>query len=202
MSVGGVMSGQQPYRNGGLRTGQQGTGNAGLRTPILIFSTMTTGLTAGVFADWSSAIMPGLSDVDDRTFVEAFQGLDAAIANPLFLGLGFTGALLSIGLSAALHLNAEHRKVLIWIGAALVGYLLVWVITLGVHEPLNVKLRDAGRLESDDDFAAARAQLDESMWTAWNTVRALAATIAFGCLTWALVIHRRLGQTTVRRAAR
>ena len=166
-------------------------GTGGLRTGTLILATMTTGLTAGVFVDWSNAIMPGLSDVDDRTFVTTFRALDAAITNPLFLGVGFTGALVFTGLSVALHRHSEHRPVLIWVTAALVGTLVVWGVTFGVNEPLNEKLRSAGTLQSDADFAAARALLDEARWTAWNTVRAVASTAAFGCLAWALAIHRR-----------
>jgi uncharacterized membrane protein len=162
-----------------------------LRTGILIAATMTTGLTAGVFADWSNTIMPGLRHVDDRTFVAAFRALDEAINNPLFLG-GVTGALLLIALSAALHFRAGQRAVLMWVGAALVAYLVMLVITFGVHEPLNEQFRAAGEPGGSADFAAARGRLDEAMWTAWNTVRAVASTIAFGCLTWALVIHRRL----------
>jgi uncharacterized membrane protein len=166
-----------------------------LRTGVLITAVMTTGLVAGVFADWSNAIMPGLREVDDRTFVAAFQALDAAITNPLFLG-GFTGALLLIGLSAALHLRAGQRPVLIWIGAALVFYLMAFVITFSVHEPLNEQLRTAGGPGLPTGLAAVRAQLDEARWTAWNTARAVTSTIAFGCLTWTLVIRGRLARRT------
>lgn len=168
------------------------TDSSAPRTGILITATMATGLTAGVFADWSNAVMPGLRTVDDRTFVTAFQALDASITSPLFLGVGYLGALLFTALSAVLHRHAAQRPALLWIGAALVCYLAVYAITFGVHEPLNQTVRtpDGGTV----DFAAARAALDEASWTTWNTVRALAATIAFGCLTWALVIHRRFGR--------
>lgn len=176
-------------------------GPGALRTAALIAATMTTGLTAGVFADWSNAIMPGLSDVDDRAFFATYRALDSAITNPLFLGVGFTGALLCTGLSVALHLRGPQRPVLIWTGAALVCYLLVAVITFGVHEPLNQDIREVGQPGGDAEFAAARALLDEARWTAWNTVRALAATLAFGCLTWALVIHRRFDRLPGRRTA-
>lgn len=162
-----------------------------LRNGILMTAIVTTGLLAGTFADWSNSVMPGLSTVDDRTFVESFQALDKAITSPLFL-LGFMGALPLIGLAAALHLRPEQRRVLIWIGSALVAYLVAVIITFGVHEPLNVKLRTAGDPGSIGDLAAARALIDEARWTAWNTVRAVASTIAFGCLTWALVIRQRL----------
>ena len=171
----------------------QGADRTRLRTGTLILATMTTGYTAGVFVDWSNTIMPGLSDVDDRTFVATFRALDAAITNPLFLGVGFTGALVFTGLSAVLHRHPDQRQVLMWVGAALVGTLVVWGVTFGVNEPLNEKLRSAGTPQSDADFASARALLDEAKWTAWNTVRAVASTAAFGCLTWALAIHRRSG---------
>lgn len=193
-----MTSQQQPVWNPYLQPRPQRADSSGLRTALLILATITTGLSAGIFADWSSSVMPGLKELDDRTFVASFQALDAAITNPFFLGLCFTGALLSIGVSAALHLRAEHRPVLTWVGAALLCFVVVWAITFGVHEPLNVKVRAAGGLETGADYAAVRAQLDESMWTAWNTVRAVASTIAFGCLTWALVIHRQRSAPQVR----
>lgn len=168
----------------------------------MILATMTTGLLAGVFVDWSNTIMPGLSDVDDRTFVAAFRALDAAITNPLFLGVGFTGSLLFTGLAVALQLRSGQRTLLMWLGAALVCCVVVSAITFGVHEPLNEKLRTATEPGGNAGPAAVRAQLDETMWTAWNTVRALASTIAFGCLTWTLVLHRGPGRPTGRPSER
>jgi uncharacterized membrane protein len=173
---------------GQLRSSQ----NDGLRSAVLIAATMTTGLIAGVFVHWSNTIMPGLSNVDDRTFVASYRALYDAISNPLFIGVQFTGALLLIGLAAALYLRPDQRRVLMWVGAALVCYLVVCVVTFGV--PLNGPLETPGGLDSNADFAAARARFDEASWTAWNTVRAVASTIAFGCLMWALVIHRRIGR--------
>lgn len=165
-----------------------------LRTGILILATMTTGLMAGIFVHWSNTIMPGLSNVDDRTFVEAYRGLYTAITNPLFIGVQFTGALLLTGLAVALYLRPEQRPVLMWAGAALACYLVACVVTFGV--PLNEELKVPGGLDTNADYAAARAQFDESMWTAWNTVRAVATTMAFGCLMWALVIHRQYRQAS------
>lgn len=178
-----------------MTTQQQRAGGGALRTGALIIATLTTGLMAGAFVIWSNAVMPGLGDVDDRTFVTAAQALDESITNPLFLGVEVTGALLFTALSAALHLRAGQRPVLIWAGAALVCILVVLMITSGIHEPLNEKLTAAGDLDTDAEFAAVRAQFEEARWTAWNTVRALASTLAFACLTWALVIHRRFART-------
>jgi uncharacterized membrane protein len=66
-----------------------------LRTASLIVSTVVMGLAAGVFGIWANAIMPGLRNTDDdRTFVGAFQAMDDAITNPLFMSV-FVGALCS-----------------------------------------------------------------------------------------------------------
>ncbi|MEU6250537.1 DUF1772 domain-containing protein [Glycomyces sp. NPDC047010] len=162
-----------------------------LRTAVLLLATLTTGLTAGVYTDWSNTIMPGLGEVDDRTFVGAFQALDTAITNPLFLGVEFTGSLLLIALALVLHLRSGQRAVLVWLSVALAAYLVSVVITMGVNEPLNTEIRSVTELGTDADFTAARALLDEARWTAWNTVRALVTVAAFGSLAWTLVIHRR-----------
>lgn len=168
-----------------------------LRTFVLILTTMTTGMLAGIFVHWSNTVMRGLKGVDDRTFVESFRSLDDAINNPLFLG-GFTCALLLIVLAAALSLGADQRAVLVWVGIALVLYLVACVITFGVHLPLNEEAHAGDGANGNVDYAAIRAQVDEATWTAWNTVRALAVTGTFGCLMWALVLVNRHSPTSSR----
>ncbi|UYM03475.1 anthrone oxygenase family protein [Solicola gregarius] len=170
---------------------QQRTDTGALRTVILFVATITTGLLAGIFVDWSNTIMPGLGDVDDRTFVATFRALDEAITNPLFLS-ALMGAPLLIALSIALHFRADQRPVLIWVGVAMIAYLVMLAVTFGANVPVNEDLKAAGHLQSSADFAAARAQFDETTWSAWNAVRAISSTIAFGCLAWALLIHRRV----------
>jgi hypothetical protein len=70
-------------------------------------------------------------------------------------------------------------------------YLAVFVITLTVHEPLNEVLRAAGDPDRIANLAAVRDAFHETRWVAWNIVRTIATTAAFGCLAWALVLHGR-----------
>jgi uncharacterized membrane protein len=161
------------------------------RGAALVAATVTMGLMAGVFGIYSNAIMPGLGRTDDRTFVGAFQSIDRAIINPLFLAT-FLGALLLSGLAAVLHLGAEGRSVLPWAVAAFVLYLAVFVITMGVNVPLNDGLKAAGDPDRIADLAAVRARFDEARWVRWNLVRTVACAAAFGCLCWALVLYGRV----------
>ena len=156
----------------------------------LVAATITTGLMAGVFGLYAHTIMPGLGKTDDRTFVGAFQEIDRAIINPLFLTT-LIGALALIGAATVLDLAGDDRSALPWIAAALVLYLAVFVITIAVHVPLNDAIKAAGDPNEIADLAAVRERFDEARWVGWNIVRAVACTVAFGSLTWALVEYGR-----------
>jgi uncharacterized membrane protein len=102
------------------------------------------------------------------------------------------GVLALTGLAAVLHLGDDARALLPSIVTALVLYLAVFVITLAVNVPLNDGIKAAGDPDRIPDLAAVREQLNEAKWIHWNLVRALMSTAAFGCLTWALVLHGRI----------
>ena len=157
-----------------------------LREVVLIAATMTMGLMAGVFGIYGNAIMPGLRRTDDRTFVAAFQSIDRAIINPVFM-VTFVGALAFTALAALLHVTGDQRPMLPWIGAALVLYLFVFVITIGVNVPRNNEIKAAGDVDRMTDLRGVRERFDEARWVRWNHLRTFASTVAFGLLAWALV---------------
>ncbi|MDX2971021.1 DUF1772 domain-containing protein [Kribbella solani] len=156
----------------------------GLRVAALMAATMTTGLVAGVYGIYANAFMPGLATTDDKTFVSAFQAVDRAIVNPLFLGLGFVGALLFTLLAGAVSLK---EKALPWIAIAFALYLVSMIVTVAVNVPMNDALKAAGDPGSID-VAAVRAAFDESKWRTFNLVRTVLATVSFGFLGWALYL--------------
>jgi uncharacterized membrane protein len=156
----------------------------GLRVASLLAATMATGLMAGIYGIYSNAFMPGLAKTDDKTFIGAFQAVDRAIINPVFLLLGFLGAAVFTVLAGLLSLK---EKALPWIAVAFVLYLITMIITIAVNVPLNDALKAAGD-PNTIDVAAARAAFDESKWRAFNLVRVVLSTIAFGLLAWALYL--------------
>jgi uncharacterized membrane protein len=162
---------------------------AQLSSAVLAAAVLTMGLMAGVFGIFSHTIMPGLRHTDDRTFVGAFQSTDRAIINPWFMAT-FFGALILTGLAAALHLSGDKRSVLPWIGAAFVLYLVAVVITMAVNVPLNDALKAAGDPARIGDLAQVRRHFDEAKWSAWNLIRTLTSTAAFGCLIGAALMYR------------
>ena len=161
-----------------------------LQAAALLAATMTTGIGMGVFQLYNFAIMPRLGRTDDRTFVGAFQQIDTAIIGP-WLFLWFFGALGFTALAAALHLGADEQSALPWIGGAFVLHLAVVVITIGINVPLNDYIKAAGDPGRIADLAAVRERFNEARWVGWNLFRAVASTVAFGCLAWALVLYGR-----------
>jgi len=157
-----------------------------LRGATLVVAALSMGLMAGVFGIYANAIMPGLRRADDRTFVGAFQCIDRAIINPLFMST-FVGALLSSGVAAALHFGDDDRSVLPWAISAFLLYLWVFVSTITVNVPLNDELKAAGDPDRIADVGAVRRRFNEAKWVRWNLVRAVATLAAFVCLLWALV---------------
>jgi uncharacterized membrane protein len=159
-----------------------------LRAVSLLFATVAMGLVAGVFALYAHTIMPGLGKTDDRTFVGAFQSIDRAILNPWFLGGGFFGSLVLTVVAAIAQLG---RDPLPWVAAALVLYLVAFVITIGINVPLNDAIKAAGDPDRITDLAAVRERFNEARWASWNLVRVVTSTVAFGLLAWALVLQGR-----------
>jgi uncharacterized membrane protein len=160
-----------------------------LQGVALIAATLTMGLMAGVFSLYSHAIMPGLRRTDDRTFVGAFQAIDRAIINPWFMPM-FFGALVFTAIAAALLVG--EGAVLPWTLAALVLYLVTFLITIRVNVPLNDAIKAAGDPDELADLAGVRRRFDEDRWARMNLIRSITTTIALGCLTWALVEYGRV----------
>ncbi|MEA1903127.1 MAG: DUF1772 domain-containing protein [Actinomycetota bacterium] len=158
-----------------------------LQKVTLMGATITMGIAAGVYLLYAFVIMPGLAKTDDRTFVGAFQQIDKAIVGP-FLLVFFVGPLALSTLAAATHLGNGNRTTPVLIVGAVVLQLVMAGITLSVNVPLNNDIKAAGNVNEIDDVAAVRTQFNEPRWVRWNSVRTMIAIIAFGLLSWALVL--------------
>lgn len=153
-----------------------------IRWIALFGATAAVGLMAGVFFAYSMSVMPGLARADDRTFVAAFQAIDRAIINPVFL-LTFLGALVFPAAAAVLLIG--QGPAFWWALAAFALYLAVVMITGRVHVPRNNALKAAGAPERIDT-AAARERFGEAEWSRWNAVRVFLNLASLGCLAAAL----------------
>ncbi|MBW8805190.1 MAG: DUF1772 domain-containing protein [Catenulisporales bacterium] len=161
---------------------------------ILATATVVTGLIAGVYYAFACAVMLGLGASGDRTFIEAMQNVNKKIENPVFF-LSFYGALV---LPAwALREYRHDRRMRLWIGAALILYVIGLLTTMGINIPLNNDLANAGNPATIADPAAVRARFEDT-WNVWNIARAVVSTGAAICLARAMVL---LGRTSVSQSS-
>lgn len=148
-----------------------------LRDPVLVLGVVALGLMAGLFAAFAYAVMPGLGQVDDRSFVAGMQRINVVIVNPLFLLLFFGG----LGFTVVAAVLYRDHRMFWWIVAAAVLYVVGVLITMTLNVPLNNQLAAAGDPERIGDLRAVREAF-ESSWVRWNVARALVHTAAFAVL--------------------
>jgi uncharacterized membrane protein len=156
---------------------------------VLSAAVIAMGLLAGLFYAFDVAVMPALTAADDRTLVDAMQQMIDLPAFPLTLLAA--PALATVALVQARR--SGSAKTAHWIVAALALYTVTVIVTFAVHIPLNEDLKNAGDPARIENLAAVRDDF-VAPWVAWNIVRTLALTAAFGCLAWALVLRGRMGR--------
>jgi uncharacterized membrane protein len=159
---------------------------------VLGAAVIAMGLVAGLFYFSSIAVMPALTAADDRTLVDAMQQMIDKIENPAFF-LTFLGAPVLAAAALSQARRSGSPKIAGWIVAGLALYTVMVVVTFAVHIPLNDDLKQAGDPARIGNLAAVRDDF-VTPWVAWDIVRTLATTAAFGALTWALVLRGRMGR--------
>jgi uncharacterized membrane protein len=159
---------------------------------VLVAAVIAMGLLAGLFYFSSIAVMPALTAADDRTLVDAMQQMIVKIENPFFF-LTLLGAPVLAGVALSQARRSGSPKTAGWIVAGLAFYTVMVVITFAVHFPLNDDLKNAGDPAQIENLRAVRDDF-VTPWVAWDIVRTLATTAAFGALAWALVLRGRMGR--------
>jgi uncharacterized membrane protein len=138
-----------------------------------------SGLMAGLFLAFSTAVMPGLRRLPPAVGAAAMQQVNRAILNPLF-GMIFGGTAL-LCLLLVLGAPFSGRGGTTWI---VLGALLYLVGSIGLTMVVNVPMNN--RLDAADPASAEGTRIWTdylSRWTAWNHVRAVACTAAAAALT-------------------
>lgn len=131
----------------------------------------------GVFALYAHTIMPGLKKVTDATFVRAFQAIDRAIINPLFMLQFF----MPLALYAGLLLYISNSHVLASINNLIIGlvcYFGAVLVTIAVNVPLNDSIKSVPDSANNAALADAHRAFNESKWRAANTARSVLTLLA------------------------
>jgi len=135
--------------------------------------------------------MPGLSNLNDKDFLRAFQVTDAIIQNKqplfLFIWIGSIVAILTTVLVSLLIVGLKETWLIVLNGVA---YLLgVQGITIAIHIPLNNHIQKLKIQEQIDKTLADERLKFETKWNFFNTIRTGIAISVSGLLLILLTIR-------------
>jgi len=139
----------------------------------LIFSILSCSLVGGFIFTYAIVVMPGLSKLNDKDFLRAFQVTDAVIQNkqPLFMftWIGSIVAMLTTILVSLVSVGLPETWLILLIGVA---YLLgVQGITISIHIPLNNHIQKVIIEELNDETLANERLKFETRWNFFNYIR-------------------------------
>ncbi|NET02377.1 MAG: DUF1772 domain-containing protein [Sphaerospermopsis sp. SIO1G2] len=159
------------------------------RLPLIVFSAITTALSAGIFFGFSTFIMQALARQPIPQGIATMQTINITVINPWFMTAFFGPALTCLILTIASCLNWNQSSSLYLI----LGSLLYLIGTIGVTIFGNVPLNDALAIVSPDSLEGAnlwKKYLTD--WTFWNHVRTIAGFLAAILLTVSLYNYTKL----------
>ncbi len=139
----------------------------------LIFSITLCSLVSGFIFTYATIVMPGLSNLNDKEFIRAFQVTDAVIQNnqPIFMftWIGSLVSLFSTVLTSLISFGLSETWLLILFS---IIYLLGGHgITMAVHIPLNNHIQKVVIEELNGDAIADERVKFERKWNYFNNIR-------------------------------
>lgn len=139
----------------------------------LICSILSCTLVTGFTLLYAVVIMPGLSKLDDKEFIKAFQVTDGVIQDnqPLFILIWLGSVISVVGaiLSSIISVGLPEAWLIVFVG---VVYLLgVQGITLSVHLPLNNRIKKINIEKTDHQTLSVEREKFETRWNFFNTIR-------------------------------
>ena len=140
----------------------------------LIFSIILCSLVSGFIFTYAIVVMPGLSNLNDKEFIRAFQVTDAVIQNnqPIFMftWIGSIVSLLITILISVVNFGLSEAWLIVIIS---VFYLLgVQGITMVIHIPLNNHIQKVVIEELSYEAINEEREKFERKWNYFNNIRA------------------------------
>jgi uncharacterized membrane protein len=142
---------------------------------ILIVTTLTTALIAGLFYSYSCSVNPGLSRLPDKEYLSAMQSINKAILNPMFF-LSFMGTLILLPLSS--YLSYGHPAFWWILSAAIVYVVGVFGVTVTGNVPLNEALALFDIQSATPDEIIGHRKTFEHPWNRLHTIRTIAVVVS------------------------
>ena len=139
----------------------------------LFFSTLLCSLVTGFILTYAIVVMPGLSKLDDKEFIKAFQVTDGIIQNnqPIFI-LIWVGSIISVVSTIIISIFTlgilEGWKIIF---VSLVYLIGVQAITIIIHLPLNRRIQNIDINSTNLQSLNEERKNFETKWNYYNNIR-------------------------------
>ena len=143
----------------------------------LFFSTLLCSLVTGFILTYAIVVMPGLSKLDDKEFIKAFQVTDGIIQNnqPIFI-LIWVGSIISVVSTIIISIFTlgilEGWKIIL---VSLVYLIGVQAITIIIHLPLNRRIQKIDINSTNLQSLNEERKNFETKWNYFNNIRTVIA---------------------------
>ena len=143
----------------------------------LFFSTLLCSLVTGFILTYAIVVMPGLSKLDDKEFIKAFQVTDGIIQNnqPIFI-LIWVGSIISVVSTIIISIFTlgilEGWKIIF---VSLVYLIGVQAITIIIHLPLNRRIQKIDINSTSSQSLNEERKNFETKWNYFNNIRTVVA---------------------------
>ena len=157
----------------------------------LFFSTLLCSLVTGFILTYAIVVMPGLSKLDDKEFIKAFQVTDGIIQNnqPIFI-LIWVGSIISVVSTIIISIFTlgilEGWKIIF---VSLVYLIGVQAITIIIHLPLNRRIQ---KIDINSTNLQSLNEERKNFETKWNYFNNIRTVIAFLVTLFSLFIFSML----------
>ena len=157
----------------------------------LFLSVLFCALATGFILTYAIVVMPGLSKLDDKEFIKAFQVTDGIIQNnqPIFIliWLGSIISVLSTIIVSIFYLGILEAWLIIFTS---VVYLLgVGVITITIHLPLNRHIQKIDINSTNPHTLNDERNNFETKWNFFNNIRTCIAVFVVLIFLLILTMH-------------
>ena len=138
----------------------------------LFFSTLLCSLVTGFILTYAIVVMPGLSKLDDKEFIKAFQVTDGIIQNnqPIFI-LIWVGSIISVVSTIIISIFTlgilEGWKIIF---VSLVYLIGVQAITIIIHLPLNRRIQKIDINSTNLQSLNEERKNFETKWNYFNNI--------------------------------
>jgi len=158
-----------------------------MNTILLILTTMSSGLIAGLFYSWSVSVTPGLAKISDENYLQVFQSMNRAILNPVFF-IFFMGLVILLPLLSYLYYSSPVSAQFWYILSAAILYLIgVIAVTIFGNVPMNNTL-EVLQIDSmsPEQMSSFRFGF-EKKWNNLNWARTICSSLSFVLLIMACI---------------